>query len=645
MRFSIAIITICALLYAMATWGTTGDTTVVGPTFSFGNISTSNLKVRSNRPSDRVIFVGANNATVEASGKTITFFSPVVGGVVGFQAYSSGVASRFRSTFLTQTANPNLPNSQAMGSLTTGLVKNTTTTGVQSIGVPGQDYVSGYAGLFAQPTITDNGDGSVTVAATTCMLYSNSDAAGGAKYYTVPQATLTPTDNASSVITISYNSGTPVYGVSLQSALLTNFYDVIPVVTLYRMGTIIDTLSWDATANGLSEKTLQRLVRTERFVRESGLALGEAATRYITITAGVTWNGVTRIELDAANSSTDPTTLWYHVAGVYTSAAITQYDNTQYDNGTALATLTNNRYAVNWVYRQEDQSAGIHVVLGSGDYSLPQAQNSQPPASLPEIIRTNSILVGRIIVEKSATTASQIDSSFNVLFTPTATTSHSDLTNLDYASASHTGFVGNTGNTAALDLGAYGVTAASLTDSGNLTFTGTGNRITGDMSNATLANRVAIQSSTTNGNTFLMAIPNGTSTASGISFYNTSDPANASNLKLFTSAEAMILQSTLTGTGATKPVQIRLGTHNYLTVNTTGNIIANDYTGTTVTETAGAEKLQVTGAISASGAVLVGGGANTVYYCDAGASVGNMCRGNGCSCVGGTWVATSLKID
>jgi hypothetical protein len=41
------------------------------------------------------------------------------------------------ATYITQTANGTLTNEQAMGSLATGLVKNTTTTGVQSIVVPG----------------------------------------------------------------------------------------------------------------------------------------------------------------------------------------------------------------------------------------------------------------------------------------------------------------------------------------------------------------------------------------------------------------------------------------------------------------------------------------------------------------------------
>jgi prefoldin subunit 5 len=46
------------------------------------------------------------------------------------------------ATYIIQTANSALPNAQVLGLLSTGLVKNTTTTGVLSIGIPGTDYYS-----------------------------------------------------------------------------------------------------------------------------------------------------------------------------------------------------------------------------------------------------------------------------------------------------------------------------------------------------------------------------------------------------------------------------------------------------------------------------------------------------------------------
>jgi hypothetical protein len=46
------------------------------------------------------------------------------------------------ATYLVQTADATLSNEQVMGALSTGLVKNTTSTGVQSIAVDGTDYIS-----------------------------------------------------------------------------------------------------------------------------------------------------------------------------------------------------------------------------------------------------------------------------------------------------------------------------------------------------------------------------------------------------------------------------------------------------------------------------------------------------------------------
>jgi hypothetical protein len=60
------------------------------------------------------------------------------------------------ATYITQTANGTLTNEQALGSLATGILKNTTTTGVLSIAVAGTDFVEPDADL------TDLADGTLT---------------------------------------------------------------------------------------------------------------------------------------------------------------------------------------------------------------------------------------------------------------------------------------------------------------------------------------------------------------------------------------------------------------------------------------------------------------------------------------------------
>jgi hypothetical protein len=116
--------------------------------------------------------------------------------------------------------------------------------------------------------------------------------------------------------------------------------------------------------------------------------------------------------------------------------------------------------------------------------------------------------------------------------------------------------------------------ATNVTASGNLTFTGTGNRITGDMSNATLANRVAFESSITNGNTNLQFWPNGTAIQSGFALNNAnSSTANRSNLLLLCNGliDATI-RSGITGSGTYLPITFYTGGSERMRIDTSGNV-------------------------------------------------------------------------
>jgi len=118
-------------------------------------------------------------------------------------------------------------------------------------------------------------------------------------------------------------------------------------------------------------------------------------------------------------------------------------------------------------------------------------------------------------------------------------------------------------------------TFTSLSDSGNLTFTGTGNRITGDFSNATQANRVVFQSSTTNGQTSISMTPNGTSTSSSYSLYSDSAMANGSvgNIIINPSGSPEFrINSTIVGTGTYLPITLNTSGTERVRIATTGAI-------------------------------------------------------------------------
>ena len=113
----------------------------------------------------------------------------------------------------------------------------------------------------------------------------------------------------------------------------------------------------------------------------------------------------------------------------------------------------------------------------------------------------------------------------------------------------------------------------SLSDSGNLAFTGTGNRITGDFSNATTANKVAFKTSTVDGTTVVTAIPNGASKSSWYAAY-TGETANESFVAINVNGTTGIagIYSSVTGTGTQLPLAMYTGGSERLRIDTSGNV-------------------------------------------------------------------------
>jgi len=135
------------------------------------------------------------------------------------------------------------------------------------------------------------------------------------------------------------------------------------------------------------------------------------------------------------------------------------------------------------------------------------------------------------------------------------------------------------GGTTALTLGADqsatfagGISLGALTTSGNLTFTGTGNRITGDFSNATIANRVIFQTTTTNQQTSIGLLPNGTSTTTNLNLFGGTDPANASIGQFVMTGTEVRLGAINTGSGTLLPMTFYTGNSERLRIDTSGNV-------------------------------------------------------------------------
>jgi len=139
------------------------------------------------------------------------------------------------------------------------------------------------------------------------------------------------------------------------------------------------------------------------------------------------------------------------------------------------------------------------------------------------------------------------------------------------------------------------------TMTGSIAFNGAGLKITGDLSNATINSRLLIQSSTANGDTGVVAVPNGTATTATWRAYNSVDADNASVaiLGAFGATDVRV-SSDKSGTGSYLPLTFHVGGSERGRVTTGGNWLIGTSTDNST------DKLQVTGSMSLSSALRVG---------------------------------------
>jgi len=127
------------------------------------------------------------------------------------------------------------------------------------------------------------------------------------------------------------------------------------------------------------------------------------------------------------------------------------------------------------------------------------------------------------------------------------------------------------------------LTTGSISNSGNTTNTGTGSRFLADFTNATITNRLAFQTSTTNSTTGIYALPNGTSTAASWQATNAADPTNASKILIATNGSTDVqLVSGINGTGTYLPLSFYTNGSGQFAINTSGAWGIGSVAGATV---------------------------------------------------------------
>lgn len=444
-----------------------------------------------------------------------------------------------------------------------------------------------FNGACTIPTIADNGDGSITVGDGEYHLSTRTDGKG-TQSYIITGGTYTLTDNTTNYLVADYNSGTPIIHV-ITDVNLINETTVVPIYTAYRNGTTLHYQNWDALGVALANKVHQSIVKTQRYRREYGLGISEYPTRYLSVGNGRVWVGAVPVSVDAISTSTDNLRLFYHAGGTWTVSVQSQYNNTQYDNGTNLVTLTSNRYAVNWLFRGIESQKHLYVVLGTGDYTLAQAQEAVLPA-IPIAISSHAMLIGKLIVQNGSNTATSIQSAFDTQFSQATPSAHNDLTGRDVSDTHPSGSIsfsptgtltGTTVYQALTQLDSHDIASVGVsgTNTKQITLTknsgGTLTTTFTDLDNQTLSNSAS-------GSTRTITISGGNSTSFNVDGGNAASVANS--ITFNNSGSGDVSGSTYNGSTAKTvsyntfgalPTSAISGTTNYLTKITGTNTIGN----------------------------------------------------------------------
>jgi len=325
-----------------------------------------------------------------------------------------------------------------------------------------------------------SGTSAISVAAGTGFIRSANDATAKLYFFDwSASSTVVVPVNTSRYIGVEYNAGSP--RITIRTLVDWDYKTDFPLGRITNEDGVIHIENDTQAVGDNAANVIRREYETlplQRDERTGGLELGETGTRNVTVSEGALWDRLNRYPIsDITTAGSDTFDVYYRsaVSGSFIKiAASTTWQNTQYDNGSGtLQPLTVGNYGVNWFYIETD--GDLVMVYGrQNNASLAAAEAEGTPATVPDRLTASGKLIGRIIFQKGAATAAEISSVFSTTFAPTLTSSHSNLSNLDYNSSGHTGFVGSNGvaggqtiigGTAATDfLALQSTSAAGTTD-------------------------------------------------------------------------------------------------------------------------------------------------------------------------------------
>ena len=236
------------------------------------------------------------------------------------------------------------------------------------------------------------------------------------------------TDNTTNYISVDYNAWTPQFVVWTTNPA--NWHTIFNLWKVYREWTWLDIINSWLNIDDFSKRVQQHHLEENQLHFVSWAVVWETWTRNISITAWIMYAWLNRILTDGIDTSwADDFEYYYYNGTAWVESDETQIDNLQYNDITSwLETLSNNRYWVHWVFKGTNWTT--YVVYWQDSYTLINAQAAQPPAILPNHVSWFGVLRAKIIIAKSWTVFTEIESVDDVAFSAQTAWSHAELSAL-----------------------------------------------------------------------------------------------------------------------------------------------------------------------------------------------------------------------
>jgi len=288
------------------------------------------------------------------------------------------------------------------------------------------------AGRVSGGAITDNGDGTIDVAAGTGFIKSTDSPTGDTYYFDWPaKENLALANHTVNWIYVNYNGGDPeIFATDTPEDI--DRHTKFSFSRVWREDNTLNISALGQEATDVVERAHSYLVDIFGYMRASGIVTSESgADRTLDVSAGFIYEGLSRTTI--AHIDTDPGGLADTFTAVYrdglgdwtTVPGESVVSNTQYDDGTGvLGTITPNQFGVFWVY--VDLDGHLFVQYGQGTYKLAEAESMDVSTPSPFLIEF-AVLIARIIVERDAVHFDSVAMPWNTSFSFAQAADHGNL--------------------------------------------------------------------------------------------------------------------------------------------------------------------------------------------------------------------------